>query len=157
MVVLKQEDHSDLYTYDPMGEGLGEKISSNVHCDSGIYVNYEEYLNRLVDDVYEKYPDANKISFVNQESQERTFYEVCEEAFQSLRKAGSIRFGEGLEKKQINSYRELINLHLGEDEKYSLRKGVYVRRDLLDQYFSQYSIEVSLKNDDLEKVTNNRK
>ena len=146
--VLKNEEKNttDVYYYDAKEKKVSNKQtfeSDKLKADSGIYVNYQEYIDRMFESVLDKYPDADSITFINDEGEEKAFAEVVEEAYGMLREAGSLRFGNELAKKQPKTYQEYTELDLEGDSYYGdalLQKGIYVRRDLLNEFFSHYYV-----------------
>ena len=96
----------------------------------------------------EKYPSANRIGFVNEKGTEESFQQMAEEVFYKLRAAGSIRFGNEFEHASIHSYQDVLNMNIKDSALYAgekLRKGIYVRRDILQAELKKYQIKVSEK------------
>ena len=141
---------TNLYYHDAKNDTLRGKTTfynNQLNVESGYYVNYDEYLNKILNEVAISYPDAIKLSFVRNDGEERTFSEVAEEAFTIARQEGAIRFGKAIQGKNIASYQEFVDMNLKGDEEYQgelLRTGFYVRRDVLVRIFNCYKIRVQL-------------
>lgn len=146
--VVKDDEKkkTDVYSYDAKNKQIRDRHtfdSDAVKANTGIYVNFQEYIDRMFESVLEQYPDADVITFVNDEGEEKPFARVVEEAFQLLKEAGSLRFGEELAKKQPQTYQEYFDMNVEGTSKYGeseLQKGIYVRRDLLTEFFNHYYV-----------------
>ena len=139
-----------LYHHDAKTDTLkGERVYLNdqLKVNSGYYVNFQEYVDQMLDEIISKYPNPESIHFVRDDGEEKTIGEVLEEVFAILMKQGALRFGKGLKGKTITSYQELRNLELEGTETYAnepLRVGVYVRRDVLTRVFARYQAKVTV-------------
>ena len=151
--VIKEEKTSkkNLYFHDgKTGNLKGRKVfdSNKLHADTGYYVNFDEYMDKLLVKLAEKYPSANRIGFVNEKGTEESFQQMAEEVFYKLRAAGSIRFGNEFEHASIHSYQDVLNMNIKDSALYAgekLRTGIYVRRDILQAELKKYQIKVSEK------------
>ena len=137
-----------LYYHDAKTNVLtGEEIylNNSVEADSGYYVNYEDYIDNMLDELMNKYPESNTMTFIRDDGLVRPLREVLEEAYDILRQRGAMRFGQDLFKETINSFADLKKLDTNHTEDYAgepLRVGVYVRRDLVTRIFDKYKVKV---------------
>lgn len=137
-----------LYYHDAKTNALtGEEIylNNSVEADSGYYVNYEDYIDNMLDELMNKYPESNTMTFIRDDGLVRPLREVLEEAYDILRQRGAMRFGQDLFKETINSFADLKKLDTNHTEDYAgepLRVGVYVRRDLVTRIFDKYKVKV---------------
>ena len=137
-----------LYYHDAKTNSLtGEEIylNNSVEADSGYYVNYEDYIDNMLDELMNKYPESNTMTFIRDDGLVRPLREVLEEAYDILRQRGAMRFGQDLFKETINSFADLKKLDTNYTEDYAgepLRVGVYVRRDLVTRIFDKYKVKV---------------
>ncbi|MBR4693349.1 MAG: hypothetical protein IKQ06_04615 [Bacilli bacterium] len=137
-----------LYYHDAKTNVLtGEEIylNNSVEADSGYYVNYEDYIDNMLDELMNKYPESNTMTFIRDDGLVRPLREVLEEAYDILRQRGAMRFGQDLFKETINSFADLKKLDTNYTEDYAgepLRVGVYVRRDLVTRIFDKYKVKV---------------
>lgn len=143
---------ADLYYRDPKTNALKGKTSvDGIKADSGYYVNYQEYIYKMLAHTMSKHPNATDLRFVNAEGEERTISETVEEVFRTLRDAGSIRFGNEYASANISSYSDLKKIKPGyglfANEK--LKKGIYVRKDILREEFRKYKIRFTLKKEEI--------
>lgn len=149
-----------LYHHDAKKDSLtGEQVFRNnqLKADSGYYVNFEEYIDTILDEIAERYPYPEEIMFVRDDGLERKLSEVVEEAFAIGRQHGAIRFGKNIQGKEINSYSDLVKLHLeSHEEPYgeeTLRPGIYVRRDILTRIFAKYQAKVIRLEEEIKQPT----
>ena len=137
-----------LYYHDAKTNVLtGEEIylNNSVEADSGYYINYEDYIDNMLDELMNKYPESNTMTFIRDDGLVRPLREVLEEAYDILRQRGAMRFGQDLFKETINSFADLKKLDTNHIEYYAgepLRVGVYVRRDLVTRIFDKYKVKV---------------
>ena len=154
--VVREEKtgRAHLYHHDAKTDSLkGEKvfINNQLKVDSGYYVNYQEYIDQMLDEIVAKYPAPEEIRFVRDDQEERSLNEVLEEAFAILMQQGALRFGKELQGKKITTYKELRSLQLEGTEEYAnepLKVGVYVRRDVLTRIFARYHAKVTVMEED---------
>ena len=148
-LAVKKNDNqntTDIYYYDAKENQITDKRSYNsdvINASNGIYVNYQEYIDRMFESILDQYPDADSITFINDDGEEKAFAEVVEEAFQMLREAGSLRFSEKLAENQPKSYQEYYDMNVEGTTKFGnheLGNGIYVKRDLLTDFFSHYYV-----------------
>jgi len=147
--VVKEEKTGriHLYYHDAETDTLkGEEVylNNSIQVDSGYYINFEEYVDNLINEIFDKYPNANNISFVRDDGKHRTLSELLEEAYNILRQRGAMRYGEDLFKEQINSFKDLKNINTSYTQDFAgepLRVGVYVRRDLVTRIFAKFKIK----------------
>ena len=149
-VVREKEDKkADLYYHDATTGTLKDKKTvENSNLESGYYVNYQEYVDNMLDSILEQYPTASKIEFINEEGQEYTLDQLLDGVFVVLHEAGAIRFGNEIANADINTYKDLKELNVDGTAKFNgneLRKGMYVRRDMLNKVFSKYKAKVTLE------------
>ena len=149
-VVREKEDKkADLYYHDAATGTLKDKKTvENSNLESGYYVNYQEYVDNMLDSILEQYPTASKIEFINEEGQEYTLDQLLDGVFVVLHEAGAIRFGNEIANADINTYKDLKELNADGTAKFNgneLRKGMYVRRDMLNKVFSKYKAKVTLE------------
>ena len=150
--VIREEKtgRAHLYRHDAQKRTLRGKqtfLNNSFKAGSGYYVNFEEYVNRILDEITEKYPCPEEITFIRDDGEERRLNELLEEAFAILRQNGSIRFGKDIQQAEINSYLDLVKRDLDKSEDYDgepLQVGIYVRRDILTRIFSKYRAKVTL-------------
>lgn len=149
--VIKEEKtgRAHLYYHDAKKDTLtNEKVILNnkLDADSGYYVNFQEYIDELLNNIIENSASPEEIHFVREDGVEKTMKEMFEEAFAIARQAGAIRFGKGLVGKDIKSYQDLLDLQLNQQEEFgteSLKVGIYVRRDIITRIFAKYKARVS--------------
>ncbi len=145
--VIKEEKtgRAHLYYHDAKEDSLkGERIILNnkLEANSGYYVNYQEYVDAILNPILEQNPE--EVSFVREDGEEKALMEVLEEAFAILRQNGAIRFGKELLGKDIRSYQDILDLQLSNSEEFAgeeLKTGIYVRRDILTRIFAKYKIK----------------
>jgi len=149
--VIKEEKtgRAHLYYHDAKKDSLtNEKVILNnkLDADSGYYVNFQEYIDEILNDIIENSASPEEIHFVREDGVEKTMKEMFEEAFAIARQAGAIRFGKELVGKDIKSYQDLLDLQLNQQEEFgteSLKVGIYVRRDIITRIFAKYKARVS--------------
>ncbi|MBR3211036.1 MAG: hypothetical protein IKF71_03755 [Bacilli bacterium] len=133
-----------LYYHDAKKNTLkGEQLyyHNRLSVQSGYYVNYQEYLDRLIDHLIEKHPTASSFQFIRDDGVVKSLKEVVEEAYAILTKNGVIRYGKPLVGKEFHSYEEYKKLNIQGVEYYAeepLKVGIYVRRDILTRIFARY-------------------
>jgi len=148
-----------VYYHDAASDELkGKKTYENdsLKIDSGYYVNYQEYIEKVIDSLLEKYPNMKEVKFINENEEEFDMNQFASLLFDILRASGSIKFGNELYTNKVDTYQDLVNLQLSDDGVYAgekLRKGMYVRRDVLDHVMSQFKAKVYLNE---EEITNGR-
>ena len=146
VVKNEEENKTDVYSYDAKNKELANKRSFDsdaINASTGIYVNFQEYIDRMFESILNQYPDADVITFINDEGEEKPFAEIVEDAYQQLKEAGSLRFGEEFNKKQPKTYKEYFDMNINGTSDYGnfqLQKGIYVRRDLLTEFFNHYYV-----------------
>ena len=156
-VVREKEDKKvDLYYHDAESDTLtGKKTIENSNLESGYYVNYQEYVDNMLDSLTDKYPTATMIEFINENEEVCSLNQLLDSTFKVLHEAGAIRFGKELEHANISSYGDLKDLELTGNGMYAgneLRKGMYVRRDILNKIFSKYKAKITLEQKEEEEV-----
>lgn len=131
----------NVYGFDHQKEDtLQEKktiYNSNLTLESGYYINYVEFIESL-----KREYAGNKITFVNDMNEEWDFQMIVETILSVVRKKGAIRLGRV--ETRPTSYEEEKNVSQ-EEARYNgltLRKGLYVRRDLLENIFKKLKIKL---------------
>ena len=146
-----------LYYHDPETDTLkGKAIISNIkeRLNSGYYVNYQEYVENIMTKTIEENPNMTKITMVREDGRENTFGEVVEEGFRIANNYGVIKLGNEIKDKEVKSYEELRRLQLDGEEEVAgekLRKGIYVRRDVISRIFDKYKMRIESKEIEEEK------
>ena len=146
----KNDNKVILYYHDAnRGElrGRREYSADRLKIDSGYYVNYQEYLNSMLDNLMDKFPNMESVSFIDNDDNELTLNELANNAFNVLLKAGTIKFGSSLRGKSINNYQEYKDMNITGESNYNgevLKDGIYVRRDILDSIFCKCKAKVRL-------------
>ena len=114
----------------------------------------------MIDMVFNEYPDASYIKFIDNESgEEFSYQQVVESAYLVLKSAGVIVVGEELKNKDLSTYKDFQKYHVDgivPFGKTTLKKGVYVNKDILNEIFDYYKIKVISK-DEKEEEKSNRK
>ena len=149
--VIKEEKtgRAHLYYHDAKKDSLSNEkviLNNKLDADSGYYVNFQEYIDEILNDIIENSASPEEIHFVREDGVEKTMKEMFEEAFAIARQAGAIRFGKELVGKDIKSYQDLLDLQLNQQEEFgteSLKVGIYVRRDIITRIFAKYKARVS--------------
>ena len=119
---------------------------------SGYYINYEEFMEKMLADINEKYPTVEEVKFVKDEKN-ITLPALMEEVFVEARKKGALRFGKALETQALEHYQDLAMNQRGVEnyQSYPLQTGVYVRRDVLAELLSKYELQVTVLEQPTEK------
>ncbi len=127
----------------------------------GMYININEYVNNLISSLIEKYGDVTEISFLTKDNKEIEFYELLESAFKECSEAGGICVGRKYSKliadNEFVTYKDLEELYDSSAEYYHkipLNKGLYLRKDIIDEYFKELKLKTKVhkeSNNDLEK------
>ena len=152
--IIREEKtgRAHMYYYDAKSSSLtGEQVFKNneLKADSGYYVNYQEYVEKMMDEILENCPEVERIKFIREDGETRSFEQLVEEVFAIIRKnGGSIRYGQSLIGKEINTYKDLINNNDNQEEEYKgngkkVRSGIYVRRDILNRIISKFKAKVT--------------
>lgn len=145
---------ADIYYHNPNAKTLkGRTQVDGIKADSGYYVNYQEYIFKMIAHTMNKYPNASELRFVNEDGEEKSISEVVEEVFRTLRAAGSIRFGSEYANAKIDRYSDLrkIKPGYGKFANENLKKGIYVRRDILRDEFKKYKLRFVMQNTDTDE------
>lgn len=156
--VVKEEKTGrvHLYYYDVNSDSLkGEQVylNNSVKVDSGYFINFEEYIDNMLNELLTVCPNPDNMAFVRDDGLEKTLPEVLEEVYAILKQRGAMRYGQELFKETINNYEDLNNLNTNYTEDYAgepLRVGVYVRRGLITRFFAKYKVRMNT----LEKENN---
>ena len=152
--VMKEEKTGriQLYYHDAKTSTLRAKTEMSkeqIQADTGYYVNFEEYIDKMLEEISQQYTDMESITFVREDGIEKDLNEVLEEAFAILRKRGSLRFGKTMSGKELENFKDLVMIKK-EKENYngeSLTSGIYVRRDLLTRFFAKYQVKCVIGNE----------
>ena len=150
--VIKEEKTGNVHLYYQNPEEyelIGEKelTTDQLSAKSGYYVNYQEYLDELFQLIEKENPWGEVVSFVDQEENEKSIDEVLEEAFTYLRDYGAFYYGNVITR-QANTYQELKEINPMITRSYCFRPlltGLYVRRDLLIEFFKKYKTKIAEK------------
>ncbi len=143
-----KEGQVHLFYYDGRDKSLkGEMTmpSSSLRVGTGYYINYEEFMSQMIDQLSKKYPNVEEIEFVKGE-QVMTLPMVMEEVYVEARKKGILRFGKALETQALEHYQEVAANPKGV-ENYNgnpLQTGVYVPRTVLAELLSQYKVKMTV-------------
>lgn len=148
--VIKEEKTGriHLYYHDAKTHNLeGEHVlpQDRLRVDSGYYVNYQEYVDHMVDDLLEKNVDPEEMELIREDGEIRSFGETLDEAFRILKQKGAIRFGKGLKHTKIDTYKDLVEANITGEEEYAgkpLKRGLYVRKDVLQRVFGKYQVRM---------------
>lgn len=147
---------ADLYYHDPATRTLKGKTSADkIKADSGYYVNYQESIYKMINQIMKKYPNASEMKFIGEDGEEKSLTTITEEVFRTLREAGAIRFGNEYATAKINSFADLkgIKPGYGTFAHEKLKKGIYVRRDLLSAELKKYKLRLTLKAQEEQETT----
>ena len=163
LVLIKTPKFATLYTFDNEKGKIEDKKeypSDEIKASSGFYVNYEEYLHKMIDMVYNEYPDASLIKFVDSESKEEFSYQqVVESAYLVLKQAGVIVIGDELKNKDLSTYKDFQKYHVEGTVpfgKSTIKKGIYVNKDYLNEIFDCYRIKVFVNKEKQEQNINRK-
>ena len=154
--VIREEKTGRMHYYyhDPKTDILKGNMSfqnAKERIESGYYVNYEEYVESIMNETIEQNPNMTRITMVRDDGRETTFGAVAEEAFQISKKYGIIKLGKELKGKDIKTFEELRKMNLEGEEivaSEKLRKGVYVRRDIISRIFDKHKMRIESKKEE---------
>ena len=153
----KEEKKADLYYHDATTGTLKDKTTiENSNLESGYYVNYQEYVDNMLDSILEQYPTATKIEFINEDENVVSLNQLLDAVYVVLHEAGAIRFGDELKNAKLDTYKDLKELNANGTATFNgneLRKGMFVRRDMIKKVFSKYKAKVTLDNTKEEENT----
>ena len=157
-VMRENKETAHLYYFDGETSSLnGETMMTTnaITAGSGYYVNYEEFVNQLLDSLLTKYPTMEEVTFVREDGEVRTKEQILEEAFQILKNRGALRFGTTLDGKELKSFQELVSTEKRKEKYkgYPLQTGLYVRRDYLRRIFSKFKMKITLKKEEEKSPT----
>ena len=136
-----------MYYHDAQTSTLtNEKVypAGKLKVDSGYYVNFEEAIDRVLDEIAARHLYAETINVLRKDGKEGK--PSIEEIFEVLKKAGAIRFGKDLVDKKIDTYEDLRGLGYKKKQSFgdaSLTAGIYVRRDILEKVLAMYKAKVT--------------
>lgn len=167
-IIIEKDDKTkrvDKYIYDNRKQEVIH--NATVKCDSnnlytkGIYININEYISNLIRTSIEKYGEVTEISFLTIEGKEIEFYELLESVFKFCSEAGGFFVGKEysklISKKENIVYKDLEELYDESIESYddvTLKKGLYLRKDKIDQCFEKLKLKTTVHkntNKELEK------
>ena len=143
-----KEGQVHLFYYDGKNKSLRGEMTmpgNSLRVGSGYYINYEEFMSQMIDELSNKYPNVEEIEFVKGE-QVMTLPMVMEEVYVEARKRGILRFGKALETQELEHYQE-VAANPKRVENYNgnpLQTGVYVPRALLADLLSQYKAKLTV-------------
>lgn len=144
----------NLYYHDPSKTTLsGKRVMPQdaLRLDSGYYVNIREYMDKIVDNIITRYPHPERIRFATADDKEVPITAAFEEAYQAAKKAGMIALGREFKQNKVNSFQELLRLEFSSDAVYEgekMKKGIYVRRDVLDSIFAKYRVKAMINTEE---------
>lgn len=149
--VVKEEQTGKVHMF--YHEGANNVIKKDtmttydrLRVDSGYYVNFEEYVNKMLEEIAETYPDLEEMIFVKN-GEGKSLDTVLEEVLDALRRKGAIRFGQAIQTAKVNSYKDLVMIQKRE-ESYkgeSLTTGLYVQQELLKKLLREYQLRITTK------------
>ena len=131
-------------------------LNNSFNSETGYYINFQEYVDLLLDEIVSKYPNPEEISFIRDDGEKRTLNELLEEAYAILNQHGALRYGKDVVGKRYKSYKELRQETPYQEEEYygkPLKTGVYVRRDILTRIMAKYKAKVTLIQEEQKEAT----
>ena len=117
--------------------------TGEINLESGYYININEYLNTIQENIIENIKNPEKIIITKNNNQTLSYDELTEEIFQAIMASNFIYFGKEFEKEYLN-FKDLENTYQGTTSKYydlELKKGLYIRKDLIENILNNYKIK----------------
>ncbi len=120
----------------------------------GTYVNLVEYTTNVLTDLYERYGEAESLTFITKENEELNALDTMGRAFTHCLKDGGLSVGDEYnnldQTKEEFSYNDLEDLYDCSTKSYNngkvkLEKGLFMNKELIKEYFKDVKVRQELK------------
>ena len=129
----------------------------------GTYVNLVEYTTNVLTDLYERYGEAEYLTFITKENEELSALDTMGRAFTHCLKDGGLSVGDEynnlVQTKEDFSYKTIEDLYDCSTKSYDngkvkLEKGLFMNKALIKDYFKDVKVRQKLKGNKGTSTTN---